>query len=78
MVLSGVLTVSGFSEASEYDNLEPRYKKLVNVAFYKPCSEALESENAGEVLVMVMSLNDRETTLSYEGFCAHFLEKFTV
>ena len=33
MVMSGVLTVSGFSRAGEYEALEPHMKKLVNAAF---------------------------------------------
>ena len=65
MVMSGVLTVSGFSEASGYEALEPRIKKLVNAAFYKPCKEALESENGSEILLTAMLLNDREKTLAY-------------
>lgn len=61
-----LITVTGLSRASEYDNLDTRYKKLVNAAFYRPCSEALASDNAGEVLMMAMLLNDRETTLAYD------------
>ena len=45
MVMSGVLTVSGFSRAGDYEALEPHMKKLVNAAFYQPCRKALASEN---------------------------------
>lgn len=65
MVMTGVLTVSGFSEASEYDALPKETKKLVNAAFYMSCKDALESENADEILLTAMLLNDRETTLAY-------------
>ena len=65
MVISCVLTGSGFSEASEYDALPKQTKKLVNAAFYMNCKDALESENADEILLVAMLLNDRETTLAY-------------
>ncbi|MFK0573042.1 hypothetical protein [Endozoicomonas sp.] len=67
MLMSVVLTVTGFAEVSEYDNLEPHYKNLVNAAFYRTCREALARENAGEVLVIAMLLNDREATLAYNN-----------
>lgn len=64
MVMSGVLTVSGFSRAGDYEALDPHMKKLVNAAFYKPCREALLSENGREILMVAMLLNDRESVLS--------------
>ena len=64
MVMSGVLIVSGFSRAGDYEALEPHIKKLVNAAFYQPCRKALASENGREILMVAMLLNDRESVLS--------------
>lgn len=75
MVMSGVLTVSGFSRAGDYEALEPHMKKLVNAAFYQPCRKALASENGREILMVAMLLNDRESVLSASDKQLEYKEK---
>ena len=57
--------IAGTAMASDYENLDPHIKRLVNAAFYQPCREALESDLGNEILLTALLLNNRESTLAY-------------